>query len=229
MSYNYPARIDADGHFQIEAVPSGKYRLSANIFSSSMPNKMIGRVNHEFTVPDTADKSSDQTIDLGTIRIVPFHDLAEGEDAPEIAAECVTGESFALSGLRGKFVLLDFWATWCGPCIGEIPHLREVQETFSEDDRFALVSLSLDDERKTAADYVEREKLDWTQVHLGAWSKTETPEKYGVLGIPAVFLIGPDGKVLAKNLRGTAIKSRVAQALGESAETSNNAKVSDKE
>ena len=115
-------------------------------------------------------------------------------------------------------MLLDFWAVWCGPCVVETPHLKETYEAFKDDPRFAMVGLSLDPAASAPRDYAKKNKLGWTQGFLGEWSNTDLPARYGVEGIPSIFLIGPDGKVVATGLRGGSIKSAVASALGKKPE-----------
>ena len=112
-------------------------------------------------------------------------------------------------------MLLDFWAVWCGPCIEETPFLKETYETFKSDERFAVLGLSLDPKEDAPREYAKKNDLNWTQGFLGDWSKTQIPAEFGVEGIPAIFLIGPDGKVVSSNLRGAGIKSAVATALGK--------------
>ncbi|HZZ78837.1 MAG TPA: TlpA disulfide reductase family protein, partial [Gemmataceae bacterium] len=203
--------IGEDGRFRVEEVAPGPYTLTAQIFSKI--GQMLGRVEQEIVVPEIPGGRTSEVLDLPPIALVPFDDLDVGEEAPEIVAEQVTGEPFKLSDLRGRFVLLDFWATWCGPCIAEMPTLKSVHEKYEDRDDFIVVSMSVDAERETAADFIKRQKLDWTQVFLGEWSSSPYPTKYGVFGIPAIFLIGPDGRVLAKNLRDEKLKEEVAKAL----------------
>ncbi len=110
-------------------------------------------------------------------------------------------------------MLLDFWATWCDPCATEIPHLKDAWEAFGKDDRFTMIGLSLDSKSDAPRQFARTNGIGWAQGFLGEWSKTSVPKDCAVEGIPAVFLLAPDGKILAKELRGPAIKAAVAKAL----------------
>jgi peroxiredoxin len=141
--------------------------------------------------------------------------LKLGSIAPDFEVKTVDDKPVKLSECAGKFVLLDFWAVWCGPCVAETPHLKETYEAFKNDSRFRMIGLSLDPISKTPRDYARKNELGWTMGFLGEWSKAELPGKYGVEGIPSIFLIGPDGKILARDLRGDAIKRAVERALAK--------------
>lgn len=140
--------------------------------------------------------------------------LKVGAAAPAFSARALGGEPISLSSLRGKVVLLDFWATWCAPCRAETPHLKATHDAFGEDDRFVMIGLSVDDEAEAPKTYSAENGLKWLQCHLGEASKSSILRDFGVQGIPSIWLIGPDGKVVAKDLRGEGIKAAVAKALG---------------
>jgi peroxiredoxin len=139
--------------------------------------------------------------------------LNVGQMAPAFEATDIDGHPISLAGLRGKAVLIDFWATWCGPCRGEFPHLRRVNEKFAGD-RFMVLSISLDEDCADARKMIEKEKLAWSHVCEGAWHGSRIAELYNVMGIPSTWLIGPDGKIAAKELRGHGADKAVAELLG---------------
>ena len=116
---------------------------------------------------------------------------------------------------QGKYVLLDFWATWCGPCIGEIPQLQAVHDAFGKDERFAILSLSVDEKIEEPRKFQEKRKLPWSQAFLGGGIHGPIPGTFGVVAIPAFVLIGPDGKIVARGMRGEEIKKAVAKALAK--------------
>ena len=92
-------------------------------------------------------------------------------------------------------------------------HLKEVFESFGSDERFVMIGLSLDKSPDPAREYASKEGLGWIQGYLGDWSATDVPASYGVTAIPAILLIGPDGRIVATNLRDGAIRAAVEAAL----------------
>jgi thiol-disulfide isomerase/thioredoxin len=125
----------------------------------------------------------------------------------------MAGKSFKLSDYRGKYALLDFWATWCGPCIGEIPYLKQAHEKFKDRGDFAMISLSLDKTINEPREFLKKNDLPWVQGYLGDWSETKVAGQYGVEGIPAIFLVSPEGKLIESELEGSSIISRIEKRL----------------
>jgi hypothetical protein len=93
--------------------------------------------------------------------------------------------------------------------------MKEAYEAHKSDDRFVMLSLSLDEKAETAQTFAQKNGMTWTHGWLGEWAKTKVPESWAVQGIPAVFLVGPDGKIVAKGLRGDQVKAEIAKALAK--------------
>jgi len=114
--------------------------------------------------------------------------------APDFLLQDLNGQPLGLANYRGKVVLLDFWATWCMPCRGEIPHFVEFQDKY-RDQGFQVVGISMDDGPKPVREFYQEFKMNYP-VALG---NEKVAEAYGgVLGLPVTFLIGRDGRVAAK-------------------------------
>jgi peroxiredoxin len=139
--------------------------------------------------------------------------LAVGEVAPDFTLNSPEGKPVALSSLRGKFVLIDFWASWCGPCRMENPNVVRMYDKF-KDKGFDIFGVSLDDNEKAWKTAIERDKLKWLHgSELKKWN-SGVAQAYGVNAIPATFLLDKDGKIIAKNLRGPALETKLTELLG---------------
>lgn len=132
--------------------------------------------------------------------------------APDFKAADKNGKEIALSSLRGKYVLLDFWASWCGPCRKENPNVLKAYNAY-KDKNFTVLGFSLDERKDAWTKAVEADKMPWTQISdLKAWN-SPIAAKYGVQAIPSNFLIDPNGKIIATNLRGAKLEAELAKVL----------------
>lgn len=126
---------------------------------------------------------------------------AIGSKAPEFTASDLNGKDISLSSFKGKYVLLDFWASWCSPCRQENPNVVKAYAQF-KDKNFAILSFSLDESKEAWQQAVASDKLTWTQVSdLKGWASS-VANQYGIQSIPSNLLLDPDGKIIAKDLRG---------------------------
>ena len=147
-----------------------------------------------------------------TARLEPLRATAQGTMAPEINLATPTGPKLALSSLRGKYVLIDFWASWCGPCRQENPNVVKAYNKF-KDKGFTIYSVSLDQDKAKWERAIASDGLTWNHVSdLAGWNSV-AGAAYGVKAIPQSFLIDPQGKIIAKNLRGEALVAKLAEVL----------------
>ncbi len=136
-----------------------------------------------------------------------------GGTAPAIALTTLDGTKLSLDKLNGKVVLLDFWATWCGPCVGEVPNLVKVYEKYGSRDDFVMISVSLDQDERALRDFIKARKMHWHHAFGDDGGANAAADKYGVVGIPALFLIDKQGKIAASELRGGAVGEQVDALL----------------
>src|SRR5262249_11562836 len=135
-----------------------------------------------------------------------------------LAGPGLDGKTVDVADYRGKVVLVDFWATWCGPCIAELPNVESAYEKYHADG-FEVIAVSLDRTRDRLEKFVGERKLPWPQIFFDEegkrfWSNPLVKE-HKVGSIPATFLLDRDGKVAATNLRGGRLEEAVAHLLGK--------------
>lgn len=136
--------------------------------------------------------------------------LSVGQPAPEIELPSPDGTMVKLSDLRGKYVLIDFWAAWCKPCRQENPNVVRLYNQY-KDKGFEVFGVSLDRTKEDWVKAIADDKLAWTQVSDLKYFNSAAAELYQIQAIPATYMIDPDGKIIAKDLRGPSLENKLAE------------------
>jgi peroxiredoxin len=168
-------------------------------------------------------KVADEAIDKmpKSIHIQQFRDMVEkmgitavGQKAPEIALPNPNGEIVKLSSLHGKYVLVDFWAKWCGPCRDENPNVVKAYNEF-KNKGFEVFGVSLDRSKEDWVAAIKQDGLAWTQVSDLKYFESQAALDYNINAIPFSILVDPNGVIIAKNLRGAALHKKLEEVLNK--------------
>jgi peroxiredoxin len=138
--------------------------------------------------------------------------LAPGKPFPDFNENDVAGNPLSISKYKGKVVLVDFWATWCVPCIVKLPEIQKAYDTF-HGQGFEVIGVSLDDEKDKLESFIKQKKMPWPEFFDGKRWENKLAQKYGVDQTPTAYLLDRDGKIIAKLSGDEDLNSEIAQAL----------------
>ena len=200
-------QTDKEGRFELRDLPSARIAIGFH----KMDHRGSG--GKRWSKVDTIDLRNKKELSyMAELEMEERPTLSLGDMAPEFEAKRLDGSTFRLSDYRDKkAVLIDFWATWCGPCIDEIPTIKRIAETY-RDQGLEVVGVSLDRDEQALRDFVKEEKLSYVQV-FDKEKAQAIAKSYGVWGIPSVFLIDKNGVINALNLRGNRVETAVKALL----------------
>lgn len=141
-----------------------------------------------------------------------------GKKAPEITMSKADGTPFSLSALKGKLVLIDFWATWCAPCVGEQPELKKLYETYTEqvkNNKFEILGVSLDKNKESWQKAIDRFNINWIQISDLKFWKSPVAKAYEIDELPFNVIIDGEGTIIAKNLHEKELEEFLKKSLSQ--------------
>ncbi len=207
---NYLMDISPDGAFRVEDVPAGSYSLyiEARVPSNDPAAKqgmVIAFAESKFVVPEIPGGRSDEAMRIPDVALKMYQHVIVpniGDIATDFSVQTLDGKPLKLTDFRGRFVLLEFWATWCNPCRGEVPDLKNMYDHYGKEGRLAMISLSIDDLPYAPKQFAEEHGIAWLQGFVGPDGKAVNDYGVDQYGVPSMWLIGPDGKVIARPMPG---------------------------
>ena len=218
LQRNYVLRFETNGTFRIDNVDPGNYYLYVSLTNPDRPDnyyEQIGSLNKNVTIPPAPAGKPDEPFDLGLSEVQVRNIQRTGRRAPKLEVKTFDGKAVKLADFAGKFVLLDFWATWAGSRNLDLQMLKTLHTTYAKDERLVMLGLNFDPQASAAEKVIEQSGIKWLQCNAGPWDQSSLPASYGVQGLPANILIDPEGKIVASNLRGSNIRTTVRNRLGE--------------
>ncbi len=204
------AATDEQGRFTIFDAPKDEFKVSIYARGrSALIDQVISaeRNDYEFTLEA---RPSGDAAGSGTVCSAKV-----GDPSPPLKLKTLAGIQIGQETIKNKILLLDFWATWCGPCMAELPTLKRIHDEFRERDDFLLVSVSSDFDKAVLERTIKDKKLEWHHVYGPDSGGDELSTAFGVRAIPCTILVGKDGKIAAVGLIGESLRHKLDELLGD--------------
>lgn len=202
----------------IDKADTGVVALNLAIFALNMldPNQDAAYLTNLHAKFKKASPNSRYFKSFDTMfrAMFPEEKVKQNMEAPDIQLPDPSGKLVALSSLKGKVVLIDFWASWCKPCREESPNMVRLYNRF-KDKGFEIYGVSLDKDKKAWTEAIQKDGLNWIHVSDLKYWQSDAAALYSITSIPATYLLDAQGKVLATNLRGQELEKAVELALGK--------------
>lgn len=209
--HHYFVKPDPDGQISIQGVAPGEYDLALKLYDRTEGCLIHPRGERVLRVTVPEQTSS---LDLGEVVVSALKRPMLGEVVEEFTVQGSDDQAVQLSEFRGKYLLLDFWASWCGPCVAKFDDVEKLRQTYADSLGLVVMGMNLDADPKDGRRCLAaRNPVPWRQAFLGDWSETDVPQRFAISSVPAYVLIDPEGRLVEQS----ASLDSIANALAEKA------------
>jgi peroxiredoxin len=190
--------------------------LRAQLYTQVIKDDAKGKALLDQVAKDYPDTNAAKSVQAMQKSLEMAAKLAVGKTFSEFSVTGTDGKPLSTADYKGKVVLVDFWATWCGPCVAELPNVKAAYAKHHEHG-FEIIGVSLDSDKDKLTEFQAKNGIAWRQYFDGKGWQNKLAQDYGIQSIPATFLLDGDGKIIGSNLRGEALEAAVAKALKKDA------------
>ena len=194
-----------------------KVKLYQNVFKDqAKANEVLAQIAKEY--PDSkSGKASQEEAEMRKQQEEAEKiqsTFVKGSKFPDFNEQDLFGKPLSIANYKGKVVLLDFWATWCAPCVGELPNVLKTYEKH-HDQGFEVIGISLDNNEGKLKSFIEKAKIPWQQYFDSKGGENKLALKYGIISIPQTYLLDGTGTIIGRDLRGEELEAAVAAAVAK--------------